>query len=189
MGEVGSCHKRNWYAVWQWRVQVRGGKNDLFSEHNNSYATRNILFTPIPFMFCVTKTYQDFGKNSKGDYIEMCCFFTCFCACLNHSEPNKIALQLTKTQTCPQRKQFKQSSLYISNTTIPSQDIDPREKSSSTRKLVLSKRKQKPPWGKTNLSRKTGFSSGPWSQNTKVQFCVFPLWKKRGEEEIWLKPH
>ena len=48
-----------------------GKKNDLFLEHNNSYATRNILFTPIPFMFCVTKTYQDFGKNSKGDYIEM----------------------------------------------------------------------------------------------------------------------
>ena len=65
------------------------------------------VLAPIPFTFCVTKTYQDFGKKSKGDYIEMCCFFTCFCACLNHSEPNKIALQLTKTQTCPQRKQFK----------------------------------------------------------------------------------
>lgn len=32
---------------------------------------------PIPFMFCVTKTYQDFGKNSKGDYIEMRLLLQC----------------------------------------------------------------------------------------------------------------
>lgn len=121
---------------------MRGEKNDLFLEHNNSYATRNILFTPIPLMFCVTKTYQDFGKNSKGDYIEMCCFFTCFCACLNHSEPNKIALQLTKTQTCPQRKQFKQSSLYISKHNSKSGHRLKREKQ-HYQKACLVKKKTK----------------------------------------------
>lgn len=32
----------------------------------------------LPAMFCVTKTYQDFGKHSKGGYIEICCFFNLF---------------------------------------------------------------------------------------------------------------
>lgn len=120
-----------------------GEKNDLFLEHNNSYATRNILFTPIPLMFCVTKTYQDFGKNSKGDYIEMCCFFTCFCACLNHIEPNKIALQLTKTQTCPQRKQFKQSSLYISKHNNSKSGHRPKREKQLYQKACLVKKKTK----------------------------------------------
>lgn len=71
MGEVRSYHKRNDMQFDNGESRCRKKKNDLFLEHNNSYATRNILFTPIPFMFCVTKTYQDFGKNSKGDYIEM----------------------------------------------------------------------------------------------------------------------
>ena len=110
--------------------EPRCDQSDLFLDHGNSYETRNISFT-CPSMFCVIKTYRDFGKNSKGDYTEMCCLFTYFCACLHHSEPNKIALQLTTTQTCPQRKQFKHFQLYIGSATIPHQETDQRDQSSS----------------------------------------------------------
>lgn len=117
------------------------GKKKIYS-WNTITAMQLGTFYSLPSHSCFvsqrhTKTLE---KIPKGITLK-CPVSPRFCACLNHSEPNKIALQLTKTQTCPQRKQFKHSSLYISNTTIPSQDTDPRHKSSSTRKLVLSKRK------------------------------------------------
>lgn len=98
------------------------GKKKIYS-WNTITAMQLGTFYSLPSHSCFvsqrhTKTLE---KIPKGITLK-CPVSPRFCACLNHSEPNKIALQLTKTQTCPQRKQFKHSSLYISNTTIPSQD-------------------------------------------------------------------